>query len=217
MSSEYTSYQQLRNNHEEDKDYKISESCVRSRICVFSPHGGGIEPGISELVREIAGDDFSWYLFEGTQRSHNWDLHIKSQLFDEPKAVRFVQHYPVALAIHGECDADSEATYLGGRDIQRRQHVGDFLRQAGFKVPKQTPRSLVGTDPNNICNRCISGEGIQLEITRRQRQRFFCGDFRKLAGRRHRTVIFREYVDAVRAALRELNEELTPSNIIEIV
>jgi len=180
---------------------------------VFSPHGGKIEPGVSELVTEIARDDFSWYLFEGTQRSHNWDLHIKSHLFDEPGAVRFLQQHRVALALHGECDADFEATYIGGKDIQRGQHIGDFLRQAGFNVPKQTPPSLLGTHPNNICNRCESRKGVQLEITRRQRQQFFCGDFRKLAGRQRRTGIFRKYVDAVRAALCELNEELIRSNI----
>src|SRR6266404_2439133 len=106
MSSEYTSYRQLRKDHKKDTDFKISKSPVRSKICVFSPHGGKIEPGVSELVTEIARDDFSWYLFEGTQRSHNWDLHIKSHLFDEPEAIEFIQQHRIAVAIHGECDAD---------------------------------------------------------------------------------------------------------------
>lgn len=189
---------------------------MRSKICVFSPHGGGIEPGVSELVMEIAGEDFSWYLFEGKQRADNWNLHIKSHCFDEPQAIKFLQQHRIALAIHGECEADFAATYLGGRDIQHRQHIGDFLRRAGFTVPDETPRSLVGTHPCNICNRCRSRRGVQLEITRRQRRRFFCGDFRKLTGRRRRTVIFGKYVDAVRAALHELNEELTRSNIIKM-
>jgi phage replication-related protein YjqB (UPF0714/DUF867 family) len=210
------SYREIQRHYKEDVDYKISESHLRSDACVFSPHGGGIEPGVSELVHGVAAGDFSWYLFEGIRKTHNWDLHVTSHYFDEPRAVRFVGNHRVALAIHGECEDDLEATYLGGKDIRSRRVVGDFLRRAGFNVPEKTPRSLLGTQPKNICNRCLSRKGVQLEITRRERQRFFCGDFRKLAGRQRQTVIFNKYVDAVRAALRELNEELTRSNITEM-
>jgi phage replication-related protein YjqB (UPF0714/DUF867 family) len=175
---------------------------------VLSPHGGGIEPGVSELVRGIAREDFSWYLFEGIQRAKNGDLHVTSHRFDEPRAIALVSRHAVALAIHGEEDDDAETTYLGGRNLEVRQLVGDLLRKAGFKVPDKTPFHLLGEEPKNICNRCISGEGVQLEITRRQRQQFFCGDFRMRAGRKLRTRIFIKYVDTLRAALHQLDEKL---------
>ena len=206
-----TSYRQLQSYSEENRDYRISESPVRSKICVFSPHGGKIEPGVSELVQEVASGDFSWYLFEGIQTSDNFlDLHITSHLFDEPRAVSFVRRHRIAVAIHGKRGDNSEATYLGGRNIQARNCVGELLRKTGFNVPIKTPPNLLGEEPNNICNQCLSGEGVQLEITQGQRERFFVGDFGRLCGRRRRTVIFTNYVDTLRIALSQLNKELRP-------
>src|SRR6266550_7424509 len=87
MRPTYTSYRQLQSYYEKDVDYKISESPVRSNVGVFSPHGGGIEQGVSELVHAIARDELSWYLFEGTRTTGNWALHISSHLFNEPRGV----------------------------------------------------------------------------------------------------------------------------------
>lgn len=208
MRGNPTSYQQLQSYRKEDKDYTISDSGVRSRICVFSPHGGKIEAGVSEIVREVAGTDFSWYLFEGIQMFKNYrDLHITSHLFNEPRAVSFVRRHRIAVAIHGKRDDNSEATYLGGRSIQAKNFVGESLRNAGFNVPAETPFDLLGEDPNNICNQCMSGEGVQLEITEGQRARFFFWNFKKLIDRKRRTVIFTKYVEAVRAALRQLSSQ----------
>lgn len=207
MPPTHASYRELQGHYEEDVDYKISESPVRSNACVLSPHGGGIEPGVSELVRGIAGGDFSWYLFEGIRKTDNWDLHLTSHYFDEPRAVTFVGRHRVAIAIHGECEGDCEATYLGGRNIRAKELFGNLLRRAGFNVPGKIPSSLLGRQPKNICNRCISGKGVQLEITRGQRERFFCGDFRKRAERKHRTVVFTKYVDTLRAVLRQLDKD----------
>jgi phage replication-related protein YjqB (UPF0714/DUF867 family) len=53
-------------------------------VAVIAPHGGGIEPGTSELATAIAGDDFSLYLFEGLKSAGNGELHITSTNFDEP-------------------------------------------------------------------------------------------------------------------------------------
>ena len=107
--------------------YRISESPVRSHIGVFSPHGGGIEQGVSELVRAIANDDFSWYLFEGTRGTDNWVLHLSSHLFDEPCCVAFVKRHRIVLAIHGKNGDASQKTYLGGRNIKARELIGEFL------------------------------------------------------------------------------------------
>jgi phage replication-related protein YjqB (UPF0714/DUF867 family) len=201
MRPTYTSYRQLQSYYEKDVDYKISESPVRSNVGVFSPHGGGIEQGVSELVHAIARDELSWYLFEGTRTTGNWALHISSHLFNEPRGVAFVERHRFVLAIHGKNDDASEKTYLGGRDIEARKLIGEFLRKADFNVPSKTPLRLLGEDPNNICNRCAGGKGVQLEITAGQRQKFFSGDFRTLAGRKLRTPLFEKYVAALRAAL----------------
>ena len=208
MADKYSSFRELRRYHTENVDYKISLRELDSDLCVFSPHGGGIEPGVSELVRAIAKDDFSWYLFEGLLRHDNWStLHITSHRFNEPQAIAFANQHIVALAIHGERGEAAEATYLGGRNTRAKQTIGDRLRNAGFNVPAGRSPNLLGEESRNICNRCSSGKGVQLEITRKQRKRFFCGDYRKLAGRKLPTPVFEKYVTAVRAALFELDNE----------
>lgn len=207
MPAEHTSYRELQLNHKEDTEYRISESTARSKVGVFSPHGGGIEQGVTELVRAIANDDFSWYLFEGKLRTGNSVLHITSHLFDEPRCLAFVKNHLFVLAIHGKDGDASESTYLGGRNVRAKKMIGDFLKRAGFDVPAVTPHRLLGEEPNNICNQCRGGEGVQLEIASGQRRKFFGGDFRKLAGRRLRTALFEKYVAALRAALHQLNDE----------
>src|SRR5262245_49530672 len=60
------------------------EERLHSRVIVIAPHGGGIEVLTSEIAREIAGQDFSYYSFAGRKRRNNRDLHITSHRFDEP-------------------------------------------------------------------------------------------------------------------------------------
>jgi len=200
----YTCYNELRKNQREGTEYVISQTEVLSKICIFSPHGGGIEPGTSELVRAAGLQDFSWYLFEGIQTSDNWRLHITSHLFDEPRALAFIRRHRVAVAIHGESADNIEATYLGGRNSLAERLVRESLHATGFNVPHKTPRHLLGQEPNNICNRCATGEGIQLEITSKQRQQFFCGDLNTRPGRKLCTAAFVKYINAIRTALRAI-------------
>jgi phage replication-related protein YjqB (UPF0714/DUF867 family) len=88
MPDLYGCFADLKAHKKENSDYSISKGHGKSNhVCVIGPHGGGIEPGVSELVTEIARDDFSWYLFEGIQPSGNRDLHITSHHFDEPTAL----------------------------------------------------------------------------------------------------------------------------------
>lgn len=136
--------------------YRIISSLPVSKVCVISPHGGKIEPGTSELVKAIAGDDFSWYLFEGIQegRGNKKQLHIKGQLFDEPKAVTFVGQRPFVLALHGYSSA-TPRTFIGGRNQAARERIRDLLRMGAFDVPVfgKTPANIRGLSCDNICNR----------------------------------------------------------------
>src|SRR5580704_3841422 len=72
---------------------------------ILAPHGGGIEPGTSELAEAIAGDDHSLYLFEGMKQRNNRDLHITSTNFDERECMTALHRSDRVVAIHGE---DSE-------------------------------------------------------------------------------------------------------------
>jgi phage replication-related protein YjqB (UPF0714/DUF867 family) len=55
------------------------------------------------------------------------------------------------------------AVYLGGLDHQRLDILRGTLQQKGFVV--ETSPNVEGRCLQNICNRCISGRGIQLELT----------------------------------------------------
>ena len=56
-------------------DYTIAFIYGHTRFAVMAPHGGGIEPGTSELACAIAGKQHSYYTFSGIKTSGNRLLH----------------------------------------------------------------------------------------------------------------------------------------------
>jgi phage replication-related protein YjqB (UPF0714/DUF867 family) len=135
-----------------------------SGIAVIAPHGGGIERGTSKIARAIATDKFNLYLFEGLRSSGNYaSLHLTSHLFDEPECLALISTCSVVVAIHG-CRGVEHEVLLGGR---HRELTGQ-LSKALFAVKianKTDGHPFPGTKPRNICNRGLTGRGVQLEIT----------------------------------------------------
>lgn len=198
----YLNYQQLASEEQEGRDYLI-RSCDRgSHILIFGAHAGGIEPGTSELVTSIAATDLSYYLFEGIKTKGNGELHITSTNFDEPKALKLLNSSHKAIALHGE-RSDDVKVYFGGQDEVLWPHIEFFLHEAGFNTEKHDNSGLQGTSPANVCNRCASGAGLQLEISRGLRRRFF-RSFNS-AGRKQETEQFYRFVNAVREGVKRAN------------
>jgi len=83
-----------------------------SQILIFSPHGGGIEIGASELVEAIAGKGLSYYLFEGLRANGNDLLHITSTRFDELGCLRMLSR---AALTAGGFKAQRGDGHLAGR------------------------------------------------------------------------------------------------------
>src|SRR5829696_1494373 len=104
----YASFDELRQHALEGRDFRIRTVSRPGQVAVIAPHGGGIEPGTSELAEAIAGTAFSFYAFEGTRSNNNRDLHITSTRFREPRCEALVAASPFAITIHGE-DSDDEA------------------------------------------------------------------------------------------------------------
>src|SRR5512140_144768 len=104
-ASWYTSFDELRQHEREGVDFTRKATKRGSRIAVIAPHGGGIEPGTSELATAIAGWNYSSYTFEGLKSEGNELLHVTSTLFDEPKGLDIVEHADIVVAIHG-CGGD---------------------------------------------------------------------------------------------------------------
>jgi len=169
MSDSYSSYKQLMNSEtydaNENGDYRISiGTCNRNKnVVIFTPHGGGIETYTSKIVKSIAGEDYSYYCFEGTKQDGNFDLHITSSNFDEPICQAMLERANIAIAIHGKC-GDCNGILVGGKNQEIADRINDILSNSGFNANRCIRGGLSGTLSSNICNRYIEKGGVQLEI-----------------------------------------------------
>ncbi|MBY8913793.1 poly-gamma-glutamate hydrolase family protein [Bacillus sp. YC2] len=181
-----------------ESEYRIvcREKQEADRI-VFSPHGGGIEPGVSELVHAFS-DRCSIYLFEGMKKRNNHFLHLTSTRFDEPIALRMVKQHDAALAFHGYRDITKRHTIAGGSNIAGAKAIVESLREAGFSAELAAESGrFKGAHPANIVNQSKKALGIQLELSTAQRRAFF--DHFTFGGRRFsKNGCFFRYVEAVK-------------------
>ena len=177
--------------------FSISLCDRGSHVAVAAPHGGGIEPGTSEIALAIAGTDLSYYLFEGQKRTGNSALHITSRRFDEPHGLAVLRRAARVLTVHGE-RSDEETVFLGGLDRSLRRGVATALARAGYAVAEPPSASLDGRDARNLCNAGRTGAGVQLELPAGLRRSFF--ESLSRAGRAKPTARLTEFAGLVRAA-----------------
>lgn len=201
MADTYPNFAALAAARRYRSDYSLSMKKGKSGIVYFTPHGGGIETGCSELAEFSAGPDDSYYLFEAKLASGNSVLHITSTNFDEPNARRFIPQHDIAVSYHGYSDSAVKNTKIGGLDAQLRQFVGEEFTAAGIAWEQEPEGSnIAGAEPDNIVNVTRRGKGVQLEISTLQRTSFFGTNTG--AGRRTTTNDeFWNYVNAVKRAV----------------
>ncbi len=195
MPDRYKSFSELAKEELSGRDFCIRVRVRHGAAVVIAPHGGGIEPGTSEIAEAIAGDDLSFYAFEGTKLTGNRALHITSTRFDEPECVALVTASPRAISVHGE-ESKRQVIFLGGRDEAILRRVRDSLIARGFSVETHNRASLQGCDRGNICNQGKSGYGVQLELSNGLRRSLFKSLSR--TGRTCKTKRFGLFVAAVR-------------------
>jgi len=203
MNSWYKSFAELSVTEKRGQAFRLFIKNRRTSIAIIAPHGGGIEPGTSEIARAIAGRSFSFYTFEGIRLSGNELLHITSTLFDEPKCLDLVQSSDIVIAIHG-CGGSAREIYVGGLNVELGDRVINGLVDAGFNAFRAVTQFL-GNQPENICNRGRSGRGVQLEITEGLRRSMFKGLDRE--GRRDKQHAFRDFTIAIRQVLLTENKD----------
>ncbi|WP_415272663.1 poly-gamma-glutamate hydrolase family protein [Bacillus siamensis] len=181
-----------------ESEYRIIyEENEGSERIVLAPHGGRIEPGVSELVRAFS-DQSSIYLFEGTKQCGNRSLHLTSTRFDEPLALEKVTAHHYALAFHGYHDRETANTLVGGADLEKARLICDLLREAGFSAELTDMNDrLAGVNPGNIVNRTKRKMGLQLEVSTAQRNALF-SNFGCRGEEYTPTDLFFQYVDAVK-------------------
>jgi phage replication-related protein YjqB (UPF0714/DUF867 family) len=195
----YRDFAELEQRERVDRDWRVQVAVRGSAVVILAPHGGSIEPGTSEIAREIAGRDLSLYCFEGIRARDNDRLHITSTRFDEPICLQLLALSRIAVTIHGCADREP-IVYLGGRHRELRARVERALGDAGFAAREDTGRHS-GEDPANICNRAAAAMGLQLEISQGLRRALFPGVQRHEW--RQADPAFALFASAVRLALRD--------------
>ena len=164
----YSSFKELADCEVEGQDYRIRIELRDPRVLILAPHGGRIEPATAEIAEAIAGTNYSFYAFEGLKRDGNNVLHIESHLFDEPRALKAVEKADVVIAVHGQINRKDGFIMAGGLDTHLRSEIERQLETSGF-LTRLPAEGLMGTDPQNICNRGKLRHGVQLEISRKVR------------------------------------------------
>jgi phage replication-related protein YjqB (UPF0714/DUF867 family) len=117
------------------------------------------------------------HIFEGRLRVDNFKkLHITSTLFREPKFLALASRAPFFLSFHGTGKTRKPIVYVGGLWANGRRTLIDYLSNlAGISLQiKDATREAVveeiaGRSPQNLTNRGLSGEGIQLEFSKSAR------------------------------------------------
>ena len=160
-------YKELREAYIRGEDFVVETKQGQSGVIIMAPHGGGIEPTTDQIALVIAGREHSYYAFKSMLGIDNEEMHLTSNNFDEPTALRMVRGVDRAVTIHGCADVEV-VTYVGGRDRVLGAAIIKHLRKAGFRA-EAAPGRISGRDKRNICNRTRSGEGVQLELSRPQR------------------------------------------------
>ncbi len=168
MTSPYKSFEELIQEEIEDEDYRISVRLRDERVLVMAPHGGKIEPTTSMIAEAIAGENYSYYSFDGLKSEGNGVLHIESHLFDEPRALQAVKKADVVITVHGQLNHQEGFIMVGGLHVDLRSEIRRRLEADGFQT-RTPPEGLQGIDPENICNRGKLKGGIQLEVSRKER------------------------------------------------
>jgi len=203
MADIYSNFQELANNEIAGADYKIDLSVSAfSKVLVSAIHGGGIEPGTSELAHYIGHkNNHSCYSFDGIKSSGNTSLHITSTNFNEPTALKMNSMMYHSVFLHGY-EGTEKNTYLGGMDFEMMDIIRDELMKSGFNVVENAPVGINGNDPDNICNKNLRGKGVQLEISTAQRQAFFKNNDFSSANRENPVQEFYDYANALDRAIR---------------
>src|SRR5258706_16343216 len=114
MNDKYHNFRDLADHEIKDVDYRIRTQSASTTL-ILAPHGGGIEPGTSEIAEAIAAHDHSLYVFEGLKTSGNGGLHITSSNFDEPTFREIAAKADRVVSIHGE-ERDDAGVLVGGLD-----------------------------------------------------------------------------------------------------
>lgn len=169
MIDRFAKFEDLTGYMQEGKDFRIVMKKRSSPYLIAAIHGGGIEPFTSNIAEAIAGEEYSLYLFEGIGEKGGSQLHITSSYFDEPQALEMVHSADIVITIHGQQDTEHEFVMVGGLCAGLVSKILEHLREVDIAT-RLFEQRMHPDDPDNICNRGLSGEGVEIEISRKLRE-----------------------------------------------
>jgi phage replication-related protein YjqB (UPF0714/DUF867 family) len=223
-----------RHRRHERFDDTLARTDDMPKTTILAPHGGGIEPGTSELCLAVAGYHpanlpqvppagvtYDYWMFEGVRELGNAALHVRSTGCDDRVAVALCAGSLNALSLHGfdpapEFPEDEQIVLVGGGNAALMELLLAGLRDANIKrLAAGAGGELDGDDPCNIVNRTLPvGDpprplrGAQLELSTPLREAMFTEHSRPR--RKHTTTqLFWTFVAMCRDALDRLQAEQT--------
>jgi phage replication-related protein YjqB (UPF0714/DUF867 family) len=208
------SYSEILEKYLPGRDFRVEFGDNNIDRCLLvAPHGGGIEPGTSEILKAVAElGGWAWYEFAGFLRQGNKDaLHIKSTYFDEPTFLSLLPRTPFITSFHGADEAGSAVVYVGGAWKRGREAMITSINGSSKKhgihatdaVEHAAASTFRGIDKSNITNRGKLGEGVQLEFSREARNLVFPPNASREA-RGRRSKLLRPLATAIQGALSQL-------------
>lgn len=164
MNDKYNSMSELEAKTTENNDWEIVTRNLGSQVIIAAIHGGGIEPGTTEIADLTAKKgEYDYFSFKGTKSKGNEDLHVTSRNYDQSVLIEKIKNKTNAVAIHG-CDGDGNIIYIGGKDQKLIHEMTKQFEQLNINV-EQEPEHISGAHDDNIINCCKTGAGVQLELT----------------------------------------------------
>ena len=197
-----------------DNDFRVTVGNLEqvAGCLVTAPHGGGIEPGTSEIARAIANvSSRAFYLLEGTRPKENGKLHIDSTGFDEPTFQELAAQCDFVLSVHGANGKAKGIILVGGLYEAGKalliEYLSADLAAADIKAVDAVkhPRGagIAGMSPQNLTNRGRRRQGVQLEFSEAARRVLF-PELDSRAGREHPSSHLALLAAAIERALAEL-------------
>ena len=184
------SYQEiLQRNFIQGRDFRIAFGDSNVEKCLLAaPHGCGIEPGTSEIMRAVAElGSWAWYEFAGFLRGGNREaLLIPSPAFDEPTFVSLRARAGFCVEFHGSSQAGDPVVYVGGNWERGRTTMTEAINERcedhGIKAIDAMTQ-ISGLQPTGAKS---GGPGdIKLEFSKEARSLLFPPDAsREARGRR---------------------------------
>lgn len=197
----YQNFEELNENEVEGEDYTIHFEETHSDVLLLAIHGGGIEPGTTELIKELAkNNDYAYYSFNGIKKSGNRSMHLTSTRYDEPKALEMISNSSITLSVHGYDDELEKHTFIGGLDKELADQVKLALQDVGFSASLAL-KNLAGLKKDNIVNQNKQGKGVQIEISTAQREKFFKDNNLASENRKQPEDDFYHYINAIESVL----------------